>query len=110
MAIVLAITDVTWKFMLSEIYFPIVLTVLILYIVLHLFTIFIILLAKHELFHERLNVLQKFNNWQGPPIMTSGREGIPRYPMPLYVEKIEDEDDQNLNNVYSVNDEEAPIV
>lgn len=49
-------------------------------------------LAKRELFLNRLDELQKFNNHQGPAIVTDGFDGIPRYPMALNVERIHNED------------------
>jgi len=43
--------------------------------------------VKHELFTERLNVVQNFNNSQSPTAEASGFDGVPKYPMAVHAEK-----------------------
>ena len=107
LATLFAIADGIFKVLISSF---LITSVLLVSIVLNLFSIFIAILAKHELVHERLDVLHKFNYWQGPPILTSGREGLPKFAMAIYFEKLDNEDIDILNCANDHHSDDEPLV
>jgi hypothetical protein len=81
---VFAIADTVWKYYYHTLLFIILCT----YTIATFITIVIVSVARHELISKSYIDVQAFNNSPNSTAVTSGHEGIPRYPMTVNVEKV----------------------
>lgn len=89
-AVTVSITFAIIEMILKFFYRILIFWILLVYIILSIISLFVTLKARHEMFLERVHCLDNFNNLNGPARLTSGHYGMPKYPMSINAEHVED--------------------